>query len=408
MSLINQMLKDLEQRGAGSNDIKRIIPAKFMTTSQKRKSIPMLIIISITLLLMAGAYVWMQSKKLASPTNAAIVKTVKTEPAPISAEPKLSQQAETPELGLNTTEIESVAQINDQPHTYSPSPPVETDLLLTRSISTSIPTKTDSKNIEAPIIDQEKKTEPIKLNSPQNQNSASIDNRTKPKEPSPATASTTTQPPTKSSLVNSNIVKNIRPDQKSDNYFRQALSNLQQGRVSEAQANLTQALESDPTNHEARQTLASLLLDNKRQHEAKVLLASGLSIAPEQNNFRIALARLQVEESDSAGALTTLEQGLAYGKNNPDFQSFLAAMLQRTERHEEAISHYIASLSLNPTSANSTTNTLIGLGISLQAVDKLNDAKQAFTRAQKTSALSPELSIFVAQRLKQINQHLNQ
>jgi MSHA biogenesis protein MshN len=204
------------------------------------------------------------------------------------------------------------------------------------------------------------------------------------------------------------IVKQIRADQQSDNYYRQALTYLQQGRVSEAQANLTQALEADPKNHDARQTLASLFLENKRNDDARTILADGLGIAPEQTDFRIALARLQVEAHDNAGALITLEQGVAYAKNNADFHSFIATMLQRAERHDEAINHYMSSLSIGNASPNNTTttSTLIGLGISLQAVGKLDDAKLAFTRVQSMSALNPELSLFVDQRLKQINQRL--
>jgi MSHA biogenesis protein MshN len=46
---------------------------------------------------------------------------------------------------------------------------------------------------------------------------------------------------------------------------------------------------------------------------------------------------------------------------------------------------------------------LIGLGISLQALGKLDKAQEAFNRAQATATLSPELSLFVEQQLKQLN-----
>ena len=207
---------------------------------------------------------------------------------------------------------------------------------------------------------------------------------------------------TKLSNDSSNIGKEIRPEQRSSNLYRQALSNLQQGRVSEAQENLTQALEANPANQDARQTLAGLLLDNKRNDEAKATLAAGLSITPEQSDFRMALARLQIEAGDRSTALATLEQGLPYAKNNAEYQSFTATMLQRAERHDEAINHYTTALSLN---ANNPS-ALIGLGISSQVVGNLESAKEAFTRAQTSTTLTPELSTFVNQQLKQINQKL--
>jgi len=205
-----------------------------------------------------------------------------------------------------------------------------------------------------------------------------------------------------SPVAEATIRKQIRSDQKSANYYRQALSYLQQGRVAEAQASLAQALETNTANHEARQVLAGLLLDNKRYDEASATLAAGLAIAPEQTDFRMALARLQIEAGDDTSALNTLEQGLPYAKDHADFQNFLATLLQRAERHQEAIEHYNTALSLN----SSSPSALIGLGISLQAVGELAQSQEVFTRVQSSAALSPELSIFVDQRIKQINQSL--
>jgi MSHA biogenesis protein MshN len=120
----------------------------------------------------------------------------------------------------------------------------------------------------------------------------------------------------------------------------------------------------------------------------------------------MALARLQVETGDVNGALITLEQGLTYAKNNGNYQVFLATLLQRANRHEEAIAQYQAALSLNSASNSATSNALVGLGISLQAMDKLKESQEAFSRAQSSATLSPELLSFVEQRIKQIQQRL--
>lgn len=199
------------------------------------------------------------------------------------------------------------------------------------------------------------------------------------------------------------IKKQIGVEQKSANHYRQALTYLQQGRVAEAQASLAAALDVDAANHEARQVLAGLLLDNKRLDEASTTLAAGLAIAPEQTDFRMALARLQVEAGNMTEALNTLEQGLQYANNNADYQHFFATLLQRANRHEEAIAHYTSALSLNTTTPS---GTLIGLGISLQAMGKLAQSQEAFTLVQSSAALNPELALFVEQRIKEINQSL--
>ena len=79
-----------------------------------------------------------------------------------------------------------------------------------------------------------------------------------------------------------------------------------------------------------------------------------------------------------------------------DYQAFFAALLQRQNRHNEAIAHYQIVLQLAPNNAI----WLMGYGISLRAVQRNAEAKDAFKRALETQTLSPELREFVQQKLK--------
>ncbi len=418
MSLINQMLKDLEQRGAKANDV-NVADAEMIiatepdaTTPQSiqlpaiNHRLPLIKVGGIVLLLTSGAYLWMQST-LALSHNSNITDTLNIKPQPITH--TTSAITVKPTIAPSTATTDNTGTIVTTDTTVESPPLFETKLSYSPSDTQPLTENTQkAKKIqkvgimanlmpEATPVKQLKPVEPAELINP----------ATSEKSPALEHAE---KPSGKSNTDNIAIGKQIRPDQKSENYYRQALSYLQQGRVSEALANLTLALEANPSNHEARQTLAGLLLDNKRNDEARATLATGLAIAPEQNDFRMALARLQVEAGDHTGALTTLEQGLSYAKDNADYQNFLATLLQRANRHEEAISHYTIALSLNSTvptgTPNATTSMLVGLGISLQAIGKLEQSQEAFTRVQSSTTLSPELSIFVDQRLKQISQRL--
>lgn len=122
----------------------------------------------------------------------------------------------------------------------------------------------------------------------------------------------------------------------------------------------------NPINQEVRLTFAALLLDNQHLDEAAKLLAEGLKIAPKQLNFSITLARLQVESTGVAVGLQTLEQVLPYGDNNAELHGFLAVLLQRVQRHNEAVAHYKVAF----VTATSNMQWLIGLGISLQATQQ--------------------------------------
>jgi MSHA biogenesis protein MshN len=112
----------------------------------------------------------------------------------------------------------------------------------------------------------------------------------------------------------------------------------------------------------------------------------------------MALARLQVEAGNRQGGLLTLEQGLKYAASDAQYRGFYATLLQRDGRHAEAVDHYLAALHDEP----GNTSWLVGIGISLQAQDRFADAREAFERAKLVGQLSPELSEFVDQRLKQL------
>jgi MSHA biogenesis protein MshN len=192
-------------------------------------------------------------------------------------------------------------------------------------------------------------------------------------------------------------IKEITPLQRAENEYGKAVALLQQGRVAEASELLGKVLQLDPANTSARQTRAGLLVEGKRYDEAQRSLQDGLKLDPSQTGLAMILARLQVEQGDIQSALKTLQRSLPYAVERPDYQAFLAALLQREGRHKEAIEHYSQALRKSPGSGV----WLMGLGISLHAENRLAEAQEAFNRAKASHTLSPELQAFVDQQLKQ-------
>jgi MSHA biogenesis protein MshN len=422
MSLINQMLKDLEQRGAGVNDAEQMITTSLSAAKNPavatpqvphqyhaKHGVPYLKISGLMILLAGGTYLWMQSAPALSQSIEhlkALSLTNKPQATLTDVNPLSKTMAQTQSVANEQVAVSKPVSLFESNLKYSP---IAAEIQ-TNKFDTFAEKKLDKNHEKAIVIanvmpmellannvaNLNLPTKPIELAKPaESSDAASF-------QAMPDRIAAVTKSTVHSNANNNGVGKQISEEQKSGNAYRQALANLQQGRVTDAQSSLMQALEANPANQEARQTLAGLLLDNNRNDEARAILTAGLTIAPEQTNFRIALARLQVELGDKSGALNTLEQGLAYANENADYQSFLATLLQRANRHDEAIGHYNKALSINSGAANS----LVGLGISLQATGKLENAQDAFTRAQSVASLSPELAKFIDQQLKQINQHL--
>lgn len=193
-------------------------------------------------------------------------------------------------------------------------------------------------------------------------------------------------------------MQQLTPAQMAENEYREAANFLVQGRVAEAQESFRQALQHNPAHTGARQGLFGLLIEAKRNGEAEQTLRDGLKINPNQPGFSMALARLQLDRNDVAGATETLQGSLAGAQNSPDYLAFYAALLQRQSRHREAAEQYQAALRLAPQSGV----WLMGMGISLQALGRNADAQDAFRRAKASNSLSAELQSFVEQRLRQL------
>jgi len=186
--------------------------------------------------------------------------------------------------------------------------------------------------------------------------------------------------------------------QQADNEFHRAYELMQLGRNSEAQTGFETALRLDAGHEAARKSLVSLLLEKRRNADAEHVLQDGLQNNLQNTGFAILLARLQVERNDLAQALATMQKSLPYAQQQADYQAFVAALLQRQNRHKEAISYYEKAVQLKPDSGV----WLMGLGISLRAEQRKDEARDAFKHALETRTLNAELQAYVNQQLKEL------
>lgn len=360
MSVINQMLKDLEQRNVPADGVNPLGgEVRSVSTGQPARLWPRLLLGLVLLGSSLAVAWWKFQPSVLDPATPVSPAVAVNPPPPVAVVPN---------------EVPPTVVAEPAPMVTPRLPGLETELK-------NVPA------IIAPVLMPEKKTELVPAAKPVVV--AAVIAEEKPKENRPAKTA---------SAGSAASLKVVTPQQKSENFYKQSVSMLQQGRVTEAKDTLLQALAENPANHNARQLLVSLLVENKRSAEALSLLQEGVRIAPEQSGFVMALARLQVEAGDRMSSLKTLELGAKYAAEDAEYHGFYAALLQRDARHEEAVAHYLTALRGNP----ANNSWLIGVGISLQEQQKNADARDAFERARQSGQLSPELLAFVDQRLKQL------
>ena len=191
-------------------------------------------------------------------------------------------------------------------------------------------------------------------------------------------------------------LKKVSPQQRAENEFNKANQAVREGRTNDALAGYESALLADPTYKPARRAWAGLLVSLKRNIEAEPVLQRGLKRDSHDTGFAMLLARLQVERGDVPLALETLQKTLPYAGEQADYQSFVAALQQRQGNHDEAVAHYQTALKLSPNNGL----WLMGMGISLQALQRKEEARDAYQRALATNSLSAQLQAYVQQKLK--------
>jgi MSHA biogenesis protein MshN len=373
MSLINQMLQDLEQRNvSGVKAAPLSGEVRAVSIPQSRPWMLMGGLVVLVAALLAGGWRLFHAEKMPAP----VVAAASDAKSPVTKPPVMGAEAPLPGP-------QQVA-----PPSPSTMPVPENDAQDSRyaGLDTHLGTVPAMKAMAAG--DAQIKAPATVVAA---QSSASVENASTPPVDAPSSQA-------KGAAKSSGALKRVTPGQQSDNDYRQAVIMLQQGRVVEAQDLLRKSLEENPRNLKARQTLVALVVEGNHPDEAMTLLKDGLALSPEQTGFSLALARLQLDAGDEKSAMAILEQGLDSAGNDPEYHAFYAALLQREDRHDEAVQHYLVALNSNP----AMPNWLVGIGISLQRVGKSNDAIAAFQRARDTKQLTPQLSQFVDQRLRQL------
>lgn len=369
MSLINQMLQDLEKRGQTGTEIPAPRYTQF-SNQATAPSHPWRWRLAVLLVLgMALVWVYFFQGRLKTVPPAA----TQMEPASAAA-------------SANAASVLVSAPVTE------PALPELGDLSL--KLSKDVDVKNVTLTETLPSTPEAKVQEPVAVIEKPTVSTQAVRKETPVRNDS-AKAATSGSAATSQNAAPVTIIKETSPTQRAETEYRQATSYLQQGRQNEALSALQQALKIDPQHAPARQALISILIDNNRQEDAIRELKHGLALDPNQSNFAMILARLQVERANVNEAIITLQASLPAGQDRADYLAFLAALKQKTGAHKEAIQLYRQALKKHQTNGV----WWMGLGISLQADGTNQEAIDAFKQAKTQPGLSAELQAFVDQKI---------
>ena len=367
MSVINQVLQDLEKRHARSGDAHAPVTQIRAVGSAPRASGRRLAVALLSLVAIGAAvFLWRwsnQEKPVAAPPA----------PPPAPAKPVAAAPVETP---LPPAPAAPEKPPAPAPLAVAPAPPM--------------PRSTEASSAKAPPTNR---VAPIASEPPPKA-------KAKP-TPAPKAAAEDATP-----AGGTGIEKRERPlsaAERAEAQFRLGAQSMQQGRMRDAEASFLAAIAEDPGHVPSRQALLGIYLEAQRRDEAEVLLRDGLKASPRPPAWAMVLARLEAERGDVIGGINTMQNHLDVGRQNGDYLALFAALLQKQGRHADAVEQYQAAINLGQGKAV----WLMGQGISLRELGKREEARAAFQRALDSGGLSADLKLFVERQISALRQAAN-
>ncbi len=372
MSLINQMLKDLDARheaDARGRLHREVRPLPAAESARGRRLAGLLALVAV---LLAAAW-WASSQSfVVAPRMPTPVVT--PAPEPVAPATVAAPAAAVPAAALSTSAGEPAAAA-------VPVAAPEGPLVLNETSGMKMSAMLDRVPETAPADVRPAKAAPRREALPV-----------------PAPAATGGKPPKAEAapLVEKQPVTARGARDQSEADYRRAMTLVNGARVSEATDVLLDVLRRDGGHTASRQLLARLLIEQRRLDEAYAILAEGLALQPGQIGWAMTLARLQVERGDLAGAARTLQGSQSFATGNADYLGFSGHVQQRLGQPKAAVEFYQAAVRLAPNEGR----WWLGLGLALESDQRTAESREAFLRARSSGSVNPDLQGLVDQKLR--------
>jgi len=450
VSLINQMLKDLEQRRAQSNkqpndvDISKLISPEEPQQLKKSSGFRRLIIPASIVFVLMFLFAFLAAKKYFAASGSgkaekqvqpsmtiAKAPTKKVSSEPVASKPvvsksitkeKPSSKEDTPSLKISLVEP-AVAQkinINIEDHKTILQLDLNNDVHYQFNVSDdegTLTLKLDNTTLKQPVPAVSDDAAITKIQTQQSANgNLQLDISVRPdtqvldlnqnKETKVLTLT----------LLNKNypdeqqekeakkeemkkVEVPLTAQQIADKSYKKALELVEQNHLNQAIDQLETLLTESPDFLLARKTLVILLIEQHRFGAAKVFLQEGLRQTPRSAALVKLYAQILASEGNNREALLVLQQASPSLEQDPDYYALMAALQQRLGNPRMAAQLYQQLLRVhvdNPT-------WWMGVGIALETTKQFNGALQAYKRAAITGTLEPNLQAFVEAKIHQLS-----
>lgn len=191
------------------------------------------------------------------------------------------------------------------------------------------------------------------------------------------------------------VIHPLSPTERAARLRREALALARDGKLDGAEEKVIEALSIAPADVASRELLAGLMIKAGRLQQAAAQLDRGLKLNPGAARLVELRARVYLMRGDTDRARLLLEANAPGVTQDPEYHALLAAVYQRLGDYAKAGDLYRVLVTQRPQNGI----WWLGLGLSLEATGKNAQARLAYEKAQATRALSPQLRRFIREKL---------
>ena len=398
MSVVNKMLKDLEQRDKQSAYEADYVPVE----SQGAKSRKLLVGV-LVLVVASGAATW-----LLLPSDIAN----KSIEARVQAPSSLTSTSTSTALVLPAaSEVDGVNQVQEDITEQQ-----QAQIMLSELDQATLNSLENAKQAEAATVVAQAKLAKVNKELEQKVQQAAVKRaglqQVQQQESAQTAAMNTANPIDYVEIEQTEIAQaetkqteagepifNVSSSNKSASTHRMLEQRIQlslkNGDTAAALKDLNDLIALEPRNASARKRLSSLEFAQGNPKRAAFLLDQGIKLTPNDSSMRLMLARLLFRENRNAQALAILNEHPKNVIADNDLLSFRAALAEKQKDYATSLQDYAVLLQRQPGNAR----WMLGLAISQDKLKMIKEAVITYKKVKSSNQLSAQVVSFVDGRL---------
>ncbi len=401
MSVINKMLKDLEQRQ--SENALDEISSVYRAPERKFKS-PLVLFLLVIVLGLLAAIGWLllnkqdqarlESQQFSTNTKPVRLNTL-TPSVKLEPTPKQNDDSYKREEQQQAARLANEKRLDEALNRQKQSASINSD-------NVNKPSNIPLSSGQAPIVVSPPKVKPVVIKpeaSTRSINTTPLATESQSQvvpQTSKSLQPPAHQPTSKPALKIIKSSQQYTPEQRLEMLMTKAQASYEKGYISEAIEQLNKVLSISDSHIQARNLLAVAWYGRGELQQAVSILNNGLSKYPNVELWRMTAAKVYFKENNIKGAFSYLEADLPDA--SVEFYAMKASVARKLNLFDSAESAYAMLTKLQP----KVGNWWLGLSISLDSQGKIEPAIKSYQMVLNVGGISQASMVFVQDRIQEL------